>query len=304
MVDIGRNDPCPCGSGKKYKNCCLAIRNQPLNNKPGPDYFNLHKLVAYRGAIGRRRQEFCRNYINNKQTNFKLVELEQNRRAAESGKSIFCRKGCRHCCSSSVQASLQECEAIVYYLYQHDEVLQSFLRRYPEWRQQLRQNGDIFKDCVELWQTEVTPENEQLIKQRYAEEVERYYRQDIPCPFLENDSCSIYEVRPYSCAALISLNAPEYCRPDSPIKSDYLMIYPAEISHEGSFYFNGFESSILSFMPLTVFEILKNGTYYLSQVVPGLEKLDREFRRDPEVSSIWHRHGSFQEPAVQIHPGP
>lgn len=21
---IGRNEPCPCGSGKKYKNCCLA----------------------------------------------------------------------------------------------------------------------------------------------------------------------------------------------------------------------------------------------------------------------------------------
>lgn len=21
---IGRNDPCPCGSGKKYKACCLA----------------------------------------------------------------------------------------------------------------------------------------------------------------------------------------------------------------------------------------------------------------------------------------
>ena len=21
---IGRNDPCPCGSGKKYKNCCLG----------------------------------------------------------------------------------------------------------------------------------------------------------------------------------------------------------------------------------------------------------------------------------------
>ena len=22
--DVGRNDPCPCGSGKKYKKCCLA----------------------------------------------------------------------------------------------------------------------------------------------------------------------------------------------------------------------------------------------------------------------------------------
>jgi hypothetical protein len=23
--DIGRNDPCPCGSGKKYKNCCMNV---------------------------------------------------------------------------------------------------------------------------------------------------------------------------------------------------------------------------------------------------------------------------------------
>lgn len=23
-VKVHRNDPCPCGSGKKYKNCCLA----------------------------------------------------------------------------------------------------------------------------------------------------------------------------------------------------------------------------------------------------------------------------------------
>ena len=21
---VGRNDPCPCGSGKKFKKCCLA----------------------------------------------------------------------------------------------------------------------------------------------------------------------------------------------------------------------------------------------------------------------------------------
>ena len=23
MPKVGRNDPCPCGSGKKYKNCCM-----------------------------------------------------------------------------------------------------------------------------------------------------------------------------------------------------------------------------------------------------------------------------------------
>ena len=24
-VKIGRNEPCPCGSGKKYKNCCMNV---------------------------------------------------------------------------------------------------------------------------------------------------------------------------------------------------------------------------------------------------------------------------------------
>ncbi|HEX3000067.1 MAG TPA: SEC-C metal-binding domain-containing protein [Armatimonadota bacterium] len=24
---MGRNDPCPCGSGKKYKHCCLLKEN-------------------------------------------------------------------------------------------------------------------------------------------------------------------------------------------------------------------------------------------------------------------------------------
>ena len=24
MIKVGRNQPCPCGSGKKYKQCCLA----------------------------------------------------------------------------------------------------------------------------------------------------------------------------------------------------------------------------------------------------------------------------------------
>jgi len=34
MAKIGRNDPCPCGSGKKYKNCCLG---KPVaTDPPGP----------------------------------------------------------------------------------------------------------------------------------------------------------------------------------------------------------------------------------------------------------------------------
>jgi Tfp pilus assembly protein PilF len=28
MAKIGRNAPCPCGSGKKYKKCCLLNQNE------------------------------------------------------------------------------------------------------------------------------------------------------------------------------------------------------------------------------------------------------------------------------------
>lgn len=28
---VGRNDPCPCGSGKKYKKCCMKA-NQPKSS--------------------------------------------------------------------------------------------------------------------------------------------------------------------------------------------------------------------------------------------------------------------------------
>ena len=34
MAEIGRNDPCACGSGKKYKNCCLLKKNtKPMGLK-------------------------------------------------------------------------------------------------------------------------------------------------------------------------------------------------------------------------------------------------------------------------------
>jgi hypothetical protein len=29
-MKIGRNDPCPCGSGRKYKNCCLEDQGSGL----------------------------------------------------------------------------------------------------------------------------------------------------------------------------------------------------------------------------------------------------------------------------------
>ena len=34
MENIGRNDPCPCGSGKKYKKCCLPKEERRPDKSP------------------------------------------------------------------------------------------------------------------------------------------------------------------------------------------------------------------------------------------------------------------------------
>ena len=33
MAKIGRNAPCPCGSGKKYKKCCLPLQDRSSSQK-------------------------------------------------------------------------------------------------------------------------------------------------------------------------------------------------------------------------------------------------------------------------------
>jgi len=42
-VKVGRNDPCPCGSGLKYKRCCLGKEVQD-NKDPGASYARRYKI--------------------------------------------------------------------------------------------------------------------------------------------------------------------------------------------------------------------------------------------------------------------
>ena len=49
MKDIGRNDPCFCGSGKKYKKCHLLEENISDGLENTEDTFALHPPEAYEG---------------------------------------------------------------------------------------------------------------------------------------------------------------------------------------------------------------------------------------------------------------
>jgi hypothetical protein len=50
--NIGRNDPCPCGSGKKYKKCCLANSQKSLSSlEVDVADFAWHKLRKLEGSV-------------------------------------------------------------------------------------------------------------------------------------------------------------------------------------------------------------------------------------------------------------
>lgn len=293
---IGRNDPCPCGSGKKYKKCCGALVSTQSTIKLEPDYFKMNKEIAYKGRIGQERRDFCVRFIERKKERIQELIKIQSEATSSKGEIISCKRGCCFCCSAYVETTLQECEAIVYYLYQNNQIFESFIKKYPHWREQIRRNGDLFKSCGQFWKEKVTPETAHDFMLAISAEEERYMQQNIPCPFLDNQLCSIYEVRPYSCVSCIAVSPSEWCNPKSPNEPELRKVYPIDFLRDMmtdySFYYQNLDKFVITFMPLAVYEILKSGVSYFSMGgIPGLEKLDSEFLTDPEVKPIFLRYG-------------
>ncbi len=64
--EIGRNDPCPCGSGKKYKKCCidkLIVPDELSRTKLG-EYLKLFDRIAQYGAVLMREDKLRDILIN------------------------------------------------------------------------------------------------------------------------------------------------------------------------------------------------------------------------------------------------
>ncbi|MGA2107351.1 MAG: SEC-C metal-binding domain-containing protein, partial [Syntrophorhabdales bacterium] len=62
---VGRNDPCPCGSGKKYKKCCLLKEPTPESHEPRQPvvdsiYLGLQKKLDDYGRHAATREDFLR----------------------------------------------------------------------------------------------------------------------------------------------------------------------------------------------------------------------------------------------------
>lgn len=256
------------------------------------ELLKLSREIAYNGKVGQRREKFCINSITRKKDIIKQINKMQNDEVKAIGKSITCRKACHYssCCMEYVDATVRECEAIVYYLYNNEVALRLFLKNYPQWRQKVDNIQDILINLEELSFDFMRIHDEQRIGQASKE----YYRQKIPCPFLDDNLCYIYEVRPYVCAGYYVTTPVNHCDPsyigEVPVKRHlpHMEIFNKE------FYFNSLERPILVCMPKAVYGILEKGYFYLCEM-PGLKGLEREAIRDKKIRSKYIRYISTKQ---------
>lgn len=280
---VGRNEPCPCGSGKKYKRCCGAGLRTYVNGEKEIDHFKLNKEIAYKGKVGRMREEFCKHYIRRKQVAFKAIEQKIMEQTTAVGETITCHKGCFFCCSQYVGASTKECEAIVYYLYQHENLFTDFIQAYPRWRANMRKNESLFKRIGELYNKLCAGDTKKTIRPLIDEAGSHYLAQNILCPFLDDGICSIYEVRPWVCASYFVVSPAELCRPMSTkMPKNYEVHGEWEIE---TLLYGKSTAFVLHPLPIGVYNILTGGIDFLSKI-PGLESLEQAAINDPEVRPI------------------
>lgn len=115
--------------------------------------------------------------------------------AAEAGKTVSCRKGCGACCRQLVPVSLSEGERLL-------RVVDSM----PAGRR------DALRARFAAAEAAITGAGLDQRQGRSDRELSvAYFALGMPCPFLEDESCSIHQERPLICREYLVSSPPELC---------------------------------------------------------------------------------------------
>ncbi len=134
------------------------------------------------------------------------AELEI-RQATGAGQTISCQKGCAACCRMLVPLSAPEAFAL------RDHIEQLPTDRRTQLLSRLSDTKDRVKQAG-LWdRLYAVAEAATAVPDEELDPINRsYYALRIPCPYLENETCSIYEARPASCRELLVTSPAELCQ--------------------------------------------------------------------------------------------
>jgi len=163
-------------------------------------------------SYGAWRRDFCGQYrevlIRARANSYSALE----KRLASKGGKISCRKGCTWCCFHYVAVPLAHGIVIVDYLYHRKKVLKKFIENYERWHNKGYHVSNTVDETRMRAFSSSMPINDIIAVTRPLSM--RYLEMNIPCPFLEQDSCLIYAVRPLPCSGHYSVSPPEWCSLD------------------------------------------------------------------------------------------
>ena len=122
--------------------------------------------------------------------------------ATERGESVSCKAGCGACCRQLVPISLTEARALAALVAAMPAPRRSKVRaRFAKASARLEAAGLLdemrkFDEMPTEWHRTIHS---------------RYFPLGIPCPFLEDESCSIHAQRPIVCREYLVTSSPEHC---------------------------------------------------------------------------------------------
>ena len=125
----------------------------------------------------------------------------------EHGEEVTCRAGCSACCRQMVVVSPLEAAAIGEYVAARPELAEASVERSRRWRAAV--DAELASQLISFEALGGYVESEQ------GQELElSYWRQQLPCPYLADDRCSIYPVRPFACREHHVTSPPSLCAED------------------------------------------------------------------------------------------
>lgn len=123
--------------------------------------------------------------------------------AQKMGKPLSCREGCGACCRQPVPITQVEARSIAEWLNQQPQERQTALReRFHQAAARLEESG--------IAQELRSPANRSNSSAMHELGI-RYFELGIPCPFLEEERCTIHAIRPLRCREYLVVSPAEYC---------------------------------------------------------------------------------------------
>lgn len=211
---IGRNDLCPCGSGKKFKNCCLnrTNNNDMFKNYKGDivdyDKDKNDKLFEEINELAKSKLFINRYQAKRLTANEGVNGIQECYQIIDNALEDFyqystCKEGCNYCCCEIVETSPLEAEYIRSYINGHFDENQKCILK-----------GKI--DEV----IKVTPTYKDILRNEMLKY--DFYKKKIPCIFLDDSGkCLIYNARPFNCRKLLVFSEASKCNNSTSTRVEY-----------------------------------------------------------------------------------